>query len=128
MTDWRDTMTELWDKYRPYYSQANDGMASAYPYVLEHAIVEHKLCLDAGEQEDENAENLRLNTINQDVSVIENVVSEGRVETNNSFADLTCQTCGRDAKGVVKRVTLPTLGVVELSRYCLTCVADALKP
>lgn len=115
-----ETMKALWDKYRPYYLQYQEGVQSAAVYVLEHAIKEMRL-MDTIEIDGTVTESVRDATRNMDVTMIEELISEGRVALNNISSQVKCEQCMKFTKGVIQTVNLPCGELYEHKRICYMC-------
>lgn len=119
-----ETMKALWEKYRPYYLQFQDGVQSAAVHVLEHAIKEMRL-MDTIEIDETVTESVRDATRNMDVDIIEELISDGKVTLNNVSSQVKCGQCMKFAKGVIQTVNLPCGELYEHKRICYMCAGGA---
>lgn len=118
--DNRERLKELWEDYKAYYLQSQEGTSSAFPYVLEHAIKEIRL-LDSIEPDVDFTQADIDGSRNNAVDIIETIIAEGRVPINNISSQVKCDQCIKFAKGVIQTVNLPCGELYEHKRVCYMC-------
>lgn len=119
MTTLKDRIVSLWNEYKPYYLQHQDGVNSAAIHVLEHAVKEVRL------YDSENDGSLKEDTITEGrdmaVTVIQELIEDGKVPINNISSQVQCDRCKKFAKGVIRTVNLPNGEIYEHERVCYVC-------
>ena len=120
-TNSKAKIEELWQQYRPYYLQAQEGKEVAKLHVFEHAVMEMRLA-DKLEPDDTMTEEDISNVRNMDIDVITELMSEGAVPVNNISSQVRCDRCKKFAKGVIRTINLPCGEIYEHERVCYVCV------
>ncbi len=120
---WEKERQELWDKYKPHYLQAQDGVSSANIFVFEHCILERRLC-DKGRGVAELTEDQEATIADLDayaVNIMENLYQEVSVPFNFRPGEVVCRRCGQNKRGHKVFITLPALGLILHDEFCNTC-------